>query len=172
VHVDIASIDPADMSALFDHVFSGRTLGPLLGHSAQSLEAMYYFAYTFYRQGKYAEALKIFSLLLICDHLDRRHYMGMAACLQMQRRHADAKKHYRIASMLDMTDPAAFMHIAECDLALGDRDAAIKSLEYALVQAKAHDRHHRWIANVEGTLSLLASARPTPESQPGNDKHG
>jgi type III secretion system low calcium response chaperone LcrH/SycD len=161
VYFDPAKFDLVNAPAMLDHVLSGSVLGPMLGHSAESLEVMYYFGHTFFRNGKYAEALKLFSLLLICDHLDRRYYMGMGACLQMQEQHADALKYYRIASLLDLTDPASLTHGAECSLALGDTSDARKALDYALVQAKAHERHHEWIDRVEGRLALLDGAIST-----------
>lgn len=146
---------------LLDRLLSGETIGMLSGRSIESVEAMYYLAHTFYGQGKYAEALKIFGILVIENHVDRRFHGGLAACMQMLRRHEEALKYYGISSMLDLTDPDPVIHMAECYLALGERAKARESLDYALLQARGHSRHHAHVGRIEAMLSFL-DAKVTP----------
>jgi type III secretion system low calcium response chaperone LcrH/SycD len=159
---------------LLQYLLSGNTLNAALGQSAESEEALYGVGYTFYNQAKYKEAMRIFAYLLTTNHLDRRYYQGFAACLQMQRRHADALKYFGIASMLDLTDPEPVMHSAECYLALGDRAQARLSLEYALTQARGHVTHGRFVDRLEAMLSFLdnlpaeeGNAGPHAQAGPG-----
>jgi type III secretion system low calcium response chaperone LcrH/SycD len=163
---------PAQVSALLEQMLAGHTLGGLMGLSVEEQNARYALAVNFYRQGKYPEAVRLFGSLLLADHFDRRYYMGFAACLQMQQRHADALKYYSVASALDLTDPVAVMHCAQCQLALGDRAQAQKALGYALTQARGHERHHHHVARLEAMAALIASGpaiaagTPVPNSTP------
>ncbi|MDR6536928.1 SycD/LcrH family type III secretion system chaperone [Variovorax soli] len=157
---DPERFDPDTVEPLLKHLASGETLGALLDQSPEAQKVMYHLAYTHYAQGKYTDAMRFFGFLVICDHWDRRYHMGMAACLQMQLQHADALKYYGIASMLDLTDPAPVMHIAECHLARGERPQARKALDYAIVQARAHAHHNHHVARLEAMLALLGSRDP------------
>lgn len=159
MHFDASRFDAARMHAVIEHLLGGETLGPLLGQSLESQETMYYVGHTLYGQGKFAEAARIFTLLVLCDHLDRRYHMGLAACLHVQKRHADAVKSYRAASFLDQTDPEPVMHLAECHLALGEHEQAHLALNYALVQARAHKEHRHHVPRVEALLKLLEGRR-------------
>lgn len=146
---------------MLNHVMAGNTLGPLMGHSVKSQETLYYAAYVFYNQARYIDAMRIFTHLLIIDHLDRRYHNGLAACHQMQRRYEDALKYYGIASMFDLTDPEPVIHMAECHLALGHRADARTSLEYALAQARGNDVHHDFTGRIEAMLAFLDSEPAT-----------
>jgi type III secretion system low calcium response chaperone LcrH/SycD len=145
--------------ALLDYLMSGRTLGEAMGCSLQSQETLYHVAYTFYNQAKYPEAMRVFAYLLAANHLDRRFFKGFAACLHMQRRHEEALKYYGAASMLDLTDPEPAMHSAECHLALGGIEQARASLDYAMSQARADDKHRAFIPRLEAMLAFLDGAR-------------
>jgi type III secretion system low calcium response chaperone LcrH/SycD len=146
---------PQDGAALLGQLLSGQTLGDLLGHSRESQEALYYVAHTLYSQAKYADAMRTFAYLLTLNHLDRRSFLGFAACLRMQQRHADALKYYGIASAMDLTDPQPPLHMAECHLALGDRARAQEALNYALSQARGQEAHRACLARIEAIQSFL-----------------
>jgi type III secretion system low calcium response chaperone LcrH/SycD len=164
--------DPSALSEqafdnLLDHLRSGGTLGAELGLSLRSQKAMYQLAYLLYGQNKYEEARRLFSMLVICQHTDRRHHLGLAACLQMLQRHAEALKHYGIASVLDLTDPVPVLHAAECHLALAEREKARHALDYALAQARAHAAHRKHLPRLEALAALMDTGatafRPTSE---------
>jgi type III secretion system low calcium response chaperone LcrH/SycD len=167
---DAARFDPANIPALVQHMLSGHTLGPDLGYSPQSQEAMYALAHMLYSQRKFDEAMRLFGMLVMCDHLDRRYHMGLGACLQLQGNHAKAIRSYGAASVLDLTDPIPFLHAAECHLALGRRKPARVALDYALVQARAHERHARHVARLEAMVALLESGgSPASNAQPTHE---
>ncbi|VTU27124.1 Chaperone protein IpgC [Variovorax sp. PBS-H4] len=170
MHFDPDRFDLEMIQPMLEHLASGQTLGPLPDQSPEVQKAMYHLGYTNYSQGKYTEAMRFFGFLVICDHWDRRYHMGMAACLQMQQQHADALKYYSIASILDLTDPAPVMHIAECHLARGERPQARKALDYAIVQARAHAHHNHHVPRLEAMVALLDTRAPdsTPDSPPRN----
>jgi type III secretion system low calcium response chaperone LcrH/SycD len=144
--------------ALVEYLSAGNTLAESMGQSVESLEALYAIGFTWYNQAKYDEAKRVFAHLMTANHVDRRFSNGFAACLHMQRDHAEAIRFYTIASILDLTDPEPPMHIAECHLALGDRTQARNSINYGLTQARAHKEHQRFVARLESMLGFLDGA--------------
>jgi type III secretion system low calcium response chaperone LcrH/SycD len=143
-----------------DYVMAGHTLGPLLGSSVESQEALYRLAYRLYGQAKYAEAQRLFAILLMHNHLDRRYYLAYGACAQMLKRHPDALRYYSVAAQLDLTDPQPAIHMAECLLALGQRGEARACLDHGLIQARHHEEHRHHVPRLEALLSLLERAGP------------
>lgn len=149
---------------LLGQMAHGQTLGPMMGVSVPAQEALYALAYTAYTQARYAEAMQAFSFLMTADHFDRRYFSGYAACLRAQKRHGEALKHYGVASMLDLTDPEPVMRMAECHLALGERVQARTALDYALVQARAHEAHRSYAPRLEAMLAFLDNDAATNTS--------
>lgn len=147
--------DIAQAAALLKHMMSGQTLSEAMGQTAETQEALYAMAFNLYTQAKYEEAMRIFSFLMTANHLDRRFFSGFAACLHMQRRHADALKYYGIASTLDLTDPEPVLQSAQCYLALGNRAMARTSIDYGLLQARAHPHHRSYVPRLEAMLAFL-----------------
>jgi len=141
--------------ALVDFLKSGQTLGAAMGCSLEMQEVMYYRGHTLYGSARYDEAMRVFAYLMAANHLDRRYYIGFAACLHMQKRYQEAIKYYGVASVLMLTDPEPVMHIAECHLALDDREQARTSLDYALTQARAHEAHHGFVPRLEAMQAFL-----------------
>jgi type III secretion system low calcium response chaperone LcrH/SycD len=152
---DTSTLDIPQAAALLQHMMSGQTLAPTVGHTPDTLEALYSLAYNLYSQAKYEEAMGIFSFLLTANHFDRRFFSGFAACLHMQRRYQDALKYYGIASTLDLTDPEPVMQSAQCYLALGNRAMARMSIDYGLIQARAHAHHRSHVSRLEAMLAFL-----------------
>jgi type III secretion system low calcium response chaperone LcrH/SycD len=165
-------------AALLQYLMSGQTLSTVLGHSLKAQEALYHLAYTLYGQAKYEEAMRMFAYLLTLNHVDRRFFSGLAACLQMQRRYQDALKYHGMASMLDLTDPEPVIHSAECHLALGDRAQARTALAYALDQARGHAVHHAFVPRLEAMRTFLdnepaaGSSNATGGAAPANTPQG
>lgn len=161
----IDALGPAS-GALVDFLAKGHTLGPMLGNSRESQEALYTVAYRLYRQAKYESAERLFAFLLLNDHLDRRFYLAYAACAQMQRQHDRALRYYSVAHMLDKTDPRPPMHMAECFMALGDFAKAHTLLTYGLIQARHHSEHQPLVPRLEALLASLARAQAAAEAPP------
>lgn len=153
---------------LHDYIAAGHTLGPLLGSSLESQEALYRLGYQLYGQAKYDDAQRLFAILLMHNHVDRRYYLAYGACAQMLKRHADALRYYTVAAQLDLTDPQPPIHMAECLLALGRRGDARKCLDHGLVQARYHKEHRHHVPRLEALLSLVeradgAETHPNPD---------
>ena len=147
---------------LHDYLMAGHPLGPLLGSSIESREALYRLGYRLYGQAKYEDAQRLFAILLMHNHYERRYYLAYGACTQMLKRHADALRYYSVAAQLDLTDPQPAIHMAECFLALGQRKDARGCLDHGLVQARYHEEHRRHVPRLEALLALLDRAEQAP----------
>ncbi|WP_423455477.1 SycD/LcrH family type III secretion system chaperone [Ottowia sp. VDI28] len=128
-------------------------------------EALYQFGYGLYTQAKYAEAFKIFALLVVYEHLNERYLMALAGAAQMLGRYEDALQHYATAAMLLMDDPRPVVHGAECLLALGQTDLARDSLNMAIELAEGAEPHSAIKVRAEAlraTLNSQAAAGSQP----------
>jgi len=133
--------------------------------SVEHQEALYSLGRMLYEYGKAADAVRVFSVLVACDHTDRRYHAGLAASRQALGEHEPALRHWGLASLLDLTDPAAPMHAGECLLMLKRDDEARESLEYALAQAKAQPKHAALMERIEALLALMDCSPANPPKE-------
>jgi type III secretion system low calcium response chaperone LcrH/SycD len=106
------------------------------GLAKKDLDALYVIAYNDYSEQKYQEALNLFMTMFFYNHLDKRGWIGAAACCQMLHRYKDAVLYYSRASLIDGEDPLPIFHAAECCLALKKNDVALSVLEALLLIIK------------------------------------
>src|SRR4051794_10997686 len=97
---ETATPDLEQVGELLEQLMSAKTLGTGWGTKVKTQETIYRLGYNLYEQAKYEDAMRIFAFLMTANHLDRRFYLGFAACMHMQQRHQDALKYYGMASML------------------------------------------------------------------------
>ena len=107
----------------------GATLKQLKGVTNAELEAVYSFAFGYYRTGKFDEALKLFLFLVLFDHLNQKFWMGLGAVQQVLKDYQSAVTSYGYCSFLKLDNPKPQLHAAECFLAMGDKRNAASSLE-------------------------------------------
>ncbi|WP_018693971.1 SycD/LcrH family type III secretion system chaperone [Algicola sagamiensis] len=111
----------------------GGTFKDLKNFSDGSMEAIYNVAYNLYQVQKYEDSLKIFKFLGFFDHFNKKYFMGLAACHQMQQNYQEAVDAYSYAGMLDVNDPHPPLYAGECHLAMADYEKA-ESGFYAAVE--------------------------------------
>lgn len=138
---------------LEDFVLNGRSIREIQGLTEEQMEAIYATAFTLYNGGRYEDAEKIFHCLCIFDHLGHRYWMGLGATRQMLKKYKDAVDAYSMAAVLDVHDPQASLHAAECHLALGNVEAAKSALTCTIQYAGSN---HAAKARAEALLSFLA----------------
>lgn len=136
---------------------SGGTLGTAQGFDETHYEALYTLGHNLYSQSRYPDAVRVFSFLVLHNHLEPRYMNAYASSLQMAGRHAEAIKFYSIASMMDMSDPVPTFHTAECLLALGMATEAKEALGFVLSQSNA-PRHAELKTRAQAMLALLDPA--------------
>ena len=115
---------------------AGGTLGEAWGTTEAEREALYQVGYSLYGQGKYSEAFKVFSLLVIQNHLEPRYLFALGGACQMLERYTDALQHYMAATVALLDDPLPVFHVAECLIAMGRPEEAKESLELVLLLCK------------------------------------
>ena len=84
---------------------------------------------SYYRTGKYDDALKLFKFLVLFDHLNAKFWLGLGAVQQVLKDFQGAVASYGYCSFLKLDDPRPQLHAAECFLAMGDKRNAASSLE-------------------------------------------
>lgn len=114
---------------------AGGTLGDVLNITSDEREAVYQLGHGLYGQGRYPEAFRAFSLLVVQNHLEPRYLMALAGSAQMLGRHHDALQHYATATLIQLDDPMPPLHSAECLISLGRLAEAAESLELAITLA-------------------------------------
>jgi type III secretion system low calcium response chaperone LcrH/SycD len=112
---------------------TGGTFSDALSDNADfENETMYAVGYNLYEQARYHDAFKIFSLLVIRNHLEPRYLSGLAGVCQMLGRYVEALQHYMAVVVADMNNPKPIFHAAECLIALSRREEARDSLKLVL----------------------------------------
>ena len=106
-----------------------------LGITDGQMEAMYAVAYSQFQNEKYQDAARTFSLLCMFDPLEYKYMFGIASCLHMIGEYESASLYYFMACGLDERQVAPFLHIAECMVALKDKEGAEDALTMTLEKA-------------------------------------
>ncbi|CAM3833818.1 SycD/LcrH family type III secretion system chaperone [Bordetella tumulicola] len=119
--------------ALSQLLKSGGTLGDAYwGTTVDEREALYRMGYGLYEQGRYSDAFKVFSLLVMQDHLEPRYVFSLGCSCQMLERYTDALQHYMVAAVAWVEDPRPILHAAECLIAMSRFSEARDSLALVL----------------------------------------
>jgi type III secretion system low calcium response chaperone LcrH/SycD len=100
---------------------------PNLDHS--HLEAAYGIAQDLLKHKKYNDAESVFYFLAMMDHFERRYWKALAVTLWVQKKYKEALGIYLTAFFLDPMDIEVVAAMADCCLALGDREGAKEFLE-------------------------------------------
>ena len=117
----------------------GATLGELKGITRRELNAVYQMGLGFYNTGRFDDAEKVFTFLVMFDHLEPKYWLAAGAVQQVKKNFEKAKAAYVQAAMLDIHGPKPQYYVAECYLALGQKDDALASLETLLEYCNGQD---------------------------------
>ena len=121
--------------------------------TADQLEVIYAMAYAHVAQAQYAQALPLFAFLSQYGPT-RKHYLaGLALCLQMQARYEEAIRIHSLGVLFPLA-PEATLRVAECQLALGQAEAARESLQLVAAAAQDDDAYAQLGARAASLLVL------------------
>ena len=120
-------------------LMEGATLADVQGYTEDEMEAVYHLAYNAYRQGKYADARKLFQFLALNDHVESRFWMGLAATCQVSGEYRQAVAAYEMAAVLEATNPWPPFHAGECYMAMNDWERSAKALQAVAILCDAAD---------------------------------
>jgi len=140
------------------------TLGDVKGITPDELEAVYAVGFNYYRTGRIEDAEKIFKFLCMFDHLNQKYWTGLGAVMQVERRLDRAIPCYGYASMLDLDNPKPQYHLAECYLAIGDKEAAIATIELLMKNVKPTSEAGRTYRAKAQQLKAVAEKLPDEPS--------
>lgn len=136
----------ASLSEMASFLETGSDFPPF---SSDSLEALYGTAFELYRNGKYEDAADVFRFLTLSNSFERKYWIGLAACHQMNKHYAEAIECYSIAAIQDPTDPYAHLHAAECFFHMGQKTKAKEALASAAATAKDSPVHAALMPKLE-----------------------
>ncbi|WP_217273963.1 SycD/LcrH family type III secretion system chaperone [Shewanella sp. VB17] len=135
---------------LLSFIEDGGTMGMLRNVPDDAIEQMYAVAFNYFESAKYDQAHKIFQLLCTLDHYQVRFFMGLGACRQELQQYEQAVDAYSFVTLIDVNEPRAPFHAAECHLSLGNMEAAESGFYTANHLAKTQPAY--------SALALRASA--------------
>lgn len=139
---------------------NGGVFRDLRGLKKEHVEAMYSMGHSFYEAGNYSEAEPVFRVLCFFDHLDKKYWLAFGATLQMGNKHSQAIAAYSYAVLLDIHDPRAPFHAAECHMSLGNKTAAICALKTAIDFAGTNPAYAEISDKAKTLLKILESEHP------------
>lgn len=135
---------------------NGRTFQDFTNLTPQSMEVIYMVAFNQYNAGKYDEAERIFQLLSVLNHFDRRFWTGLGASREMQKKFDEAIKAYAYLAILDLEDPMAPLLCAKCYLSAGKTKDAEDALQACIYNAKDKMQHAEVKAQAQNLLEILS----------------
>ena len=123
------SAQPAPASDFGDALRTGlKALPSSHRFTPEQLEVLYALAYAHMQQQQWRQALNLFAFLSQYGPT-RRHYLaGLAQCLRMAERHEEAINIWTLVLALFPDNLSPSLHIAQCQLAMGDTVAAQQTL--------------------------------------------
>jgi len=157
-----SDIDPNRLAELATAIMGGTTdIATIQGVSNEQLEAIYALAHGHYASGDYENAQALFLFLTVYRNVEKRFWLGLAACQQMLRQYPVALRSYGICAMLDAEDPQVPLRAGECFMAMGDKTNAISALEASIIVAGGAPANAPYVARARLILGNLKSADAT-----------
>jgi type III secretion system low calcium response chaperone LcrH/SycD len=98
----------------------------------KQMEILYSVAYGYYEQGRYAQAIALFTQLILHHPFDPRFWKGLASNHQMEGSYSAAAKVWATVCLLEPNNPLSHFHAAECFISMGEKEEARKALECSL----------------------------------------
>ena len=102
------------------------------GLTDNHMEAVYTVAYNAIQAGSFVKAEKLFRFLVMFDNSKEKYWNGLGLSRFKQENYEDALHAYSMSTLLNVDDPKAPMRLAECHIALGDKETAAGAYEVAL----------------------------------------
>lgn len=124
-------------------------LGELMGVTPQIKDIIYSQAVRLFKTGQYKQASVAFALLSSLDPENPIYTFGYAATHHMLKNFADAILAYKTAFYLDINNPMALFHIADCYVKLKELQPAIFYFELGKVRAGDDPKFSAIVTNSE-----------------------
>lgn len=138
---------------------AGGTLGDLKGLDETHYETIYAAGHAQYTAGRYEQAEQVFKFLTIHNPYDRRFPLALGSVKQVKGEYDQAIGYYSMAMVLDMMDPVAVFHTAECMTALGRADDAVEALGF-VIRNSDKPEHRAYKERSEAMIKILKQGGP------------
>jgi len=99
--------------------------------SVEDWQTIYAAAFGHYETGSFEEASQLFTQLILADPYTEKHWRGLAASLQMEKKYEESLHAWAICALLAENDPLVHFHAAECLLSMKNKKEALKALDVA-----------------------------------------
>lgn len=112
---------------------NARTFKDFTALTPESIEAIYLAGYTQYNAGRFEDAEKIFQLLSVLNHFEKKFWKALAAARQMQHKYEQAVAVYGYLGILDLQDPWPPLQSAKCLMRLrkfAEAETALRASMY------------------------------------------
>ncbi len=147
-----AVLDPAlgnaEVSGAWE-LLTRESLFKLQGFSKEHMKALYSLAYTRYSIAQYEDSEKIFILLCLLEHKQKRNWVGLGASRQMNKNYIGAVYAYMQASHMDQASPAVWVYLAECLLELHQISEAEAALRQASDRCGSMPEHEKFRQKIQ-----------------------
>jgi secretion system chaperone SscA len=147
---------------------NGRTFRDFTQLTPDSMEVIYMVAYNLYNGGKYDESEKVFRLLCMLDHFERKYWKGLGAAREALKRYEAALQVYGYLGVTDLHDPYAPFQAAKCLTALGKVAEAEAGLRAAVFNSANKPEFAELHAQASGLLELIEKARKEQKNPAAN----
>ena len=121
----------------------------------KDLETLYDRGYRLYNSGRYKDAAQFFFLIQIAHPTEPRYAMASAATYHMMKEYEGAINLYKIASILDPSDPTAEYHRADCYLKKFDLMGAWIALTMCIKRCEGKPEHEMLKERAQALLNSL-----------------
>lgn len=138
-----------------NYIMNASTLKNINKITDDEMESVYAMAYNFYTHGSYEKALDAFTSLCLLDHTEIKHWVGLGASAQMQKKFAEAADAYNHALILNPQDPQIHRYLVDSFLALKDSKKAIQHLKSTLMTCEDNPDHAKLKTEAENLLEIL-----------------
>ncbi len=127
----VATVIGAQQDTVIEHVSQGECLQDAIGIPEAAIESLYQAAKYFYEQQLYEESSVAFTLLSLLQPVQPIFWMGLGNSEYFLCRYKQALMAYALASQTDSQNPQYHIFAAYCHKALGNKGAALSSLQLA-----------------------------------------
>ncbi len=129
--ITIATLIGAQQPVIIGHVANGECIQDALGLSDEAIDALYMAGKYFYDNQLYEEASHAFTLLSLINPLYSIFWGSLGNCEYFLGKYKQALMAYALASQAEPEEPSYHIFSAHCHKALGNKGAALSSLNLA-----------------------------------------
>jgi|YelNatPaOPRAMG01_1025707.scaffolds.fasta_scaffold01323_32 type III secretion system low calcium response chaperone LcrH/SycD len=155
--IPVKDLSEQQIQDIVASVLKGETtLQEVKGFSDQQMEAIYSLAFNLYQNGKYKDAIEVFTWLGIMNPFVSKYWMGLGASLQMAKDFSNALNAYAVAAITSKPeDPIPHLHAGECYLGLGNKTEALKAFKMASDYSQNKPQYEKVFAKAQVFKELI-----------------